>query len=76
MNDWHDFLMEYKWRFLSGGILAVILAIVGVFVFEHSATNTAEVFTSNSSSHQVIQTVKQKKTTDYVYVDEIGRAHV
>ena len=44
MNDWYDFLMEYKWRFLSGGILAVILTIVGVFVFEHSATNTAKSF--------------------------------
>ncbi len=75
MNDWYDFLMEYKWRFLSGGILAVILTIVGVFVFEHSATNTAKVFTPNSSSHQVIQTVKQKKTTDYVYVDVKGEVN-
>lgn len=75
MNDWYDFLMEYKWRFLSGGILAVVLTIVGVFVFEHSATNTAEVFTSNSSSHQVIQTVKQKKTAGYVYVDVKGEVN-
>lgn len=71
MNDWYDFLMEYKWRFLSGGILAVVLTIVGVFVFEPSATNTAEVFTSNSSSHQVIQTVKQKKTAGYFPVSQV-----
>lgn len=72
MNDWYDFLMEYKWRFLSGGILAVILAIVGVFGFERSATNTAEVLATSSSSYQVTQAVKQKKTTGYVYVDVKG----
>ncbi|WP_304651705.1 hypothetical protein [uncultured Ligilactobacillus sp.] len=75
MNNWYDFLMEYKWRFISGGILAVILAIVGVFGFEHSAANTAEVFAPSSSSHQVIRSVKQKKTVGYVYVDVKGEVN-
>lgn len=75
MNDWYDFLMEYKWRILSGGILAVILAIVGVFGSERSATNAAEVFAPSSSSHQVIQAVKPKKTASYVYVDVKGEVN-
>lgn len=75
MNDWYDFLMEYKWRILSGGILAVILAIVGMFGFERSATNATEVFAPSSSSHQVIQAVKSKKTAGYVYVDVKGEVN-
>lgn len=75
MNDWYDFLMEYKWRLLSGGILAVFLVIVAVFGFERSTANTAEVFAPSSSSHQETQLVKQKKTAGYVYVDVKGEVN-